>query len=97
VFDVELDIVFGIISDVELDVELDTVFGIVTDVELDIGFGIMPDVEVEVELDVVLLELSAYETEKAYCGKIKIAESKSGTRNFAFMLPHNSDLLNKEL
>jgi hypothetical protein len=37
--------------------------------------------------DDVLLELSAKESEKAYCGKIKIAESKRGIKNFVFISP----------
>lgn len=39
-------------------------------------------------LDDVLLELSAKESGKAYCGKIKIAESRSGIKNFVFMPPY---------
>ncbi|MGI0047751.1 MAG: hypothetical protein ACREBB_11290, partial [Nitrosotalea sp.] len=35
-----------------------------------------------------LSELSAKESGKAYCGKIKITESKSGIKNFVFILPY---------
>ena len=97
VLDVLLDVVSGIgvdvVSDVVLDVVLDivsvTVLGVVSDVLLDVVTGVVTSV--------VLLELSAYETERAYCGKIKIAESKRGIKDFVFMLTHHRSLLNKEL
>jgi hypothetical protein len=41
--------------------------------------------------DDVLLELSAKESEKAYCGKIKIAESKRGIKNFVFISSSHRD------
>jgi hypothetical protein len=47
--------------------------------------------------DDVLLELSAKESGNAYCGKIKIAESKSGIKNFVFILPHLRWGVNKKL
>jgi hypothetical protein len=47
--------------------------------------------------DDVLLELSAKEAEKAYCGKIKIAESKMGIKNFVFTPSHHPCGVNKKL
>ena len=45
----------------------------------------------------VLFEVSAKESGKAYCGKIKIAESKSGIKNFVFILPQLRHQVNKKL
>ena len=45
----------------------------------------------------VLFESSAKESGKAYCGKIKIAESKSGIKNFVFILSQFHIWINKKL
>ena len=67
---------------------------VISDILFDVVFVLF---EVVFVLFDVLLELSAKESEKAYCGKISIAESKMGIMNCIFKLSHHHDSVNKQL
>jgi hypothetical protein len=65
---------------------------------VEVGAGVCDDpVFTLLGFDDVGLELSAKESGNAYCGKIKIAESKSGIKNLAFILSHLRWGVNKKL